>query len=274
MKYRVLIASILTISLFTSCGEEEFDPATSDVVIVEAYLYANEPIGNVSISQLIPFITEEDETFEVEDAQVFITSGNESYQLTHDEETPGTYYYNNPDYIVVPGTSYDITLDYFGKTISATTTVPPAPINLEVSVDSIEVAPIESRDDLIDRPTLDPIEIYWENTSGDYYYVLIENIENSPQDINTLDFRGPQRNFNFVTQPTNLDVHNVPPFSLTQYGTYQIVVYRVGQEYVDLYQTADQDSRNLTEPFSNINNGLGIFTSFNSDTVYFEITRP
>jgi hypothetical protein len=33
----------------------------------------------------------------------------------------------------------------------------------------------------------------------------------------------------------------------------------------------NQDSRELNEPYSHIRNGLGIFTAFNSDTVYFEV---
>jgi len=48
-----------------------------------------------------------------------------------------------------------------------------------------------------------------------------------------------------------------------------MILYRVNQEYVDLYKSRDQDSRNLNEPLTNIENGLGIFSAFANDSVYF-----
>jgi hypothetical protein len=39
---------------------------------------------------------------------------------------------------------------------------------------------------------------------------------------------------------------------------------------VNLYETQEQDTRKLNEPYTNIENGLGIFTAFCSDTLYFE----
>jgi hypothetical protein len=47
----------------------------------------------------------------------------------------------------------------------------------------------------------------------------------------------------------------------------------VNQEYADLYENRQQDSRNLTEPLSNVNNGLGIFTAFSYDVAYFEVVK-
>jgi hypothetical protein len=40
---------------------------------------------------------------------------------------------------------------------------------------------------------------------------------------------------------------------------------------VNLYSSLNQDSRELNEPYSNVTNGLGIFTAFNSDTLYIEV---
>jgi len=53
-----------------------------------------------------------------------------------------------------------------------------------------------------------------------------------------------------------------------------VQVFRVNQEYVDLFENIDQDSRNLNEPPTNIANGLGIFTAFNSDSIFFEVKKP
>jgi hypothetical protein len=52
-----------------------------------------------------------------------------------------------------------------------------------------------------------------------------------------------------------------------------VKVYRVNQEYVDLYENRQQDSRNLTEPLTNIKNGLGIFTAFSYAQAYFYVKK-
>ena len=46
-------------------------------------------------------------------------------------------------------------------------------------------------------------------------------------------------------------------------------VYRINQEYADLYGSRQQDSRDLNEPLTNNRNGLGVFSAFNSQAVYF-----
>jgi len=59
----------------------------------------------------------------------------------------------------------------------------------------------------------------------------------------------------------------------TQYGTHKVTIYHVNEEYALLYETSTQDSRDLNEPYTNINNGLGIFSGFASQEVYFEVIK-
>lgn len=61
--------------------------------------------------------------------------------------------------------------------------------------------------------------------------------------------------------------------SITHYGLHRVRVYRVNQEYADLYDTRQQDSRDLNEPLTNIVNGLGIFSAFNSNEIYFTAVK-
>lgn len=265
--------SILTLVILLGCNDEEFDPTETETVILEGFLYENAPVNNIRISQLIPFIGEESDSYEISDAMVTISSGGNDYLLEASEE-PGFYSFSGNELVIRQGDEYAIQFDYFGESISAATTVPSRPTGLELSVDHLEIAQINSFEDLFNRVDGDPLEVYWDNPNGNYYYVLIENLEENPEEINQLEFDGQRPNFQLVTEPTSLDVYNVRPPSLTQYGEYRVVLYHVNQEYVDLYETAEQDSRNLTEPLNNINNGLGIFTSFSSDTAYFEITKP
>lgn len=60
-------------------------------------------------------------------------------------------------------------------------------------------------------------------------------------------------------------VIQIKSFNFSYHGRYLVKVYRVNQEYRDLYETQEQDSRNLIEPLSNIENGLEIFSTFHSN---------
>ncbi|MBV6642269.1 MAG: DUF4249 family protein [Cyclobacteriaceae bacterium] len=258
-----------------ACEDQQFDPSSSNTVVVEGFLYAHQPVQSIRISELIPFIAEEEKNYGIADAQVVIHWGEEKFLLTPSEDSIGLYYYDGSGLSIIEGETYQLSLEYFGKTTFATTTVPGKPQQLKISEDTLEIEPIESFEDLRDRGIQDNIEVTWSNENGEYFYIIVENVEEDPEEINTLEFNGFGRpNFNLITQPTTLDVHNIQPFSLTQYGRYRVVVFHVAQEYADLYETSEQDSRNLTEPLNNIENGLGIFTSFSSDTVSFVIIKP
>jgi hypothetical protein len=50
-------------------------------------------------------------------------------------------------------------------------------------------------------------------------------------------------------------------------------VYRINQEYADLYRTRQQDSRDLNEPLSNVVNGLGVFSAFNGVSSMLVVRR-
>lgn len=54
-------------------------------------------------------------------------------------------------------------------------------------------------------------------------------------------------------------------FNFPYYGRYLVKVYRVYQEFRDLYETQEQDSHNLNESLSNIEIDLGISSAFHSN---------
>ena len=74
-------------------------------------------------------------------------------------------------------------------------------------------------------------------------------------------------------EPTRASEASVNPLSLLVLGPYAARVYRVNQEYADLYENRTQDSRDLNEPPTNIHGGLGIFSAFSSRTADFTVVR-
>ena len=57
------------------------------------------------------------------------------------------------------------------------------------------------------------------------------------------------------------------------FGRYQVILYHVNQEFANLFDNPTMNSVNITEPPTNIENGLGIFTGISADTLYFELRK-
>ncbi len=264
---------IVLLALTAACNSETIDPEEATRLVVEGFLYTDQAVEGLKVSQLIPFNAEEGSSYAIDDAEVEIAVANEVFTLEPRRDGTGIYDYLGTGLGIQEGVTYQLSLRYESEFVEATTTVPPAPRGIAISEEIIEMPPITNFQDLRNLREQEPIDVTWDNAAGDYYYVLVENIEVNPEEINQLEFGG-RPNFALITQPTTLDNYRVRPNDMTQYGIYRVVVYRVNQEYVDLYETSEPDSRNLTEPLTNVENGLGIFTSFNSDTIYFEIVKP
>ena len=172
------------------------------------------------------------------------------------------------------GNKYFIEILQGEDVISAETTVPQTPDSMKLSPSLIEIDPDLTPWEMRQTGIAD-IEVTWANPDGDYFYVLVENIEYDPEDIEFgfSGFKG-GRNFRFLSQPFITDTYIIRVFlSVQQYGTHRVRLYSVNQEYADLYENREQDSRNLTEPLSNVENGLGIFTAFSYDEAFFEVVK-
>ena len=192
----------------------------------------------------------------------------------------GGGYYQQPDLVVQSGTNYVLEFEFNGETISAETYIPERR-EANISADFIEMEKIEFTGGFPGGggggfTQIDPIEVSWNNPEGDYYYVVIDNLEENPEYINSI-FENPDlplRRFNFRSEPEVSDFYAIDPRrQLTQFGQYRIVVFRVTPEYAALYETVGSSSLSITQPPTNVENGLGIFTGVSSDTLYFEVKK-
>lgn len=271
--YKLLMAVTILIIL-TGCESENISEISLEKAVVQGYLYANAPVTDISLSQLIPYGLDVSSVAPVNDLAITITHENKDYPLSISPGDSGYYHYAGDDLIIKEGNTYKLNFEYGGNAVSATTTVPTPPTGLSLSDSIIYIEQVVFGQGFpggggMTRP--DPIELIWDNAKGFYHYVVVENIENNPAEIFVdIPF---ERNFRFVTEPTADLLYLIQTQILEQYGTHRVVVYRVNQEYVDLFENAEQDSRNLNEPLTNVENGLGIFTAFNSDTLYFEVKQ-
>lgn len=281
MKNRYFKAYVLLISILMSGCEDvpEIGQAEGEPV-VEAYLYAGEPIDDIVLKRSRPFSStsgsEDTETF-ITDANILIISQGVDYPLSPNPEEPGHYFYPGDDLEIEIGQSYGLAFDYEDESISSETTIPSRPTGGAISRDNITIPQINDFSELRNfRDSFEEtIDISWDNDNADFYYLVIENIEENPESIDPTDVLGGLGiNFEFITEPTQLDVFSLRVLvHYSQYGLHRVTLYHVNEEYARLYESTTQDSRDLNEPFTNITNGLGVFTGFSSEQFFFEVIQ-
>jgi len=266
-------------ALFLACEGDTGLESRQDLIVVRAYIYAHEPVADIQITRTLSLGSEATSAPPVNDAQVSLVKSDKTYNLVASPGDSGYYHYPGADLHIETGDKFTIQVTHNSLQSTGTTTVPKPPAGVSLSNDTLFIrsgypfgpggnpgAPGENPGGI---PTDDILEVTWDEDSEALFYLMVENLEDTPVQADSLfpDFMRPAR---FVSSPTNLNRYSISGRDITHLGRHRIKVYRVNQEYADLYSTRQQDSRDLNEPLSNIENGLGIFSAFNSTEAYFE----
>lgn len=277
-KARFTILSLISCILW-SCGELE-TPSFNQYV-VEAFITADETVYDIKIKETAGL--DEDSLLNVapiDNATVSISIGQELTPLDFDIAT-GKYVEPTGRFIVESGQTYHLEVTVDGLTATAITEVPERPTGLELS-DSVLTIPtlvlsFTLRDQIQDLFENEVITLTWDPVADRSYFVVIETQESEldpilpeqipPQSVELL------QSFRFISAPSTATSFNIIGIALETYGRHVAKVYSVNQEYVDLFNSSTQDSRDLNEPPSNITNALGIFSAFAVDSLEFEVRR-
>ena len=266
---RAAVILFIAGSLLSCSSDSLFDPEAALQIVVQAYLYAGEPVNDIRLTETLPLGSEDSLAPSVNDADVAVIKNGIRYQLITSPGDSGYYHYPGTDLFIEEGDDFQLDILYDGESINAETTVPPAPENCTISVDTLAVP--ESMFEWFQSRN-NSVTVRWQNNGNTLFFVLVENVEENPQIID-FGFGGGQfaQRFRFLSRPTPADSMQVNMMSISHLGKHRIKVYRVNQEYADLYISRNQDSRDLNEPLSNIQNGLGVFSAFNSDSLFFYV---
>lgn len=276
---RTLFYTAFSIIAISCSSDNITESENQNNLVVEAFLYAGEPVTDIKLSNTISLGSNDTIAPPVTDASVWLSKNGKSYQLIADPTRAGYYKYNGSDLSVEPGNNFSLRISYNGKEISAATIVPPVPQEVTISKSILTLVTPTGFPGVPGGPggfgaqDTNSIYVKWSNPDSTLYYVVIENLESSPTEISTGNFPGRMniiRRMTFPPIPSSEFV--IARRNLTYYGNHRAIVYKVNQEYADLYESRNQDSRNLNEPLINIKNGLGVFSAFASDTVYFKVT--
>jgi len=280
MKRFVVFVTISILMIASGCSEES-SPLLQDtsMVVIRAYVYANEPVYDIKITSTLPLGSEDESAPPINDALVTLIKNGKRYALEPSPGDSGYYHYSGNDLTVETGDRLKIEVDYFDKIASGETVVPEPPEEVSISNNEFIVPDFSNIGggfigfkDLLNSS----LKVYWKNENASLYFVALENLESDTQPMAmTIGDRQIKLGGRFrrMSQPTSADSFLVRLMSLSYLGKHSAKVYRVNQEYVDLYSSRNQDSRDLNEPLTNIKNGLGIFSAFNSDSVLFYVRR-
>lgn len=268
MDIKKILTFILILIVIVSCEENDESSLFEDVPVIEAYLQANN-IFEMTVERQIPFADEVDySSDDIDNLDITITCDDGEFTLT----PVGDGKYVDSSLIISTGTQYVLSFTFNDQEVSAITQIPSVPDSTEQSVTTIN---IEQMDDEtmfqggIDMP--DPVEIEWYNDDESYYLVVVENIEDDPESIVELDDDDDRPEMQFRNEPTQGSGVSIQARSFSYYGTHRIVLYHLNADYATLYDDEETTSQNLTTPITSIENGVGIFTGANSDTLWLEV---
>jgi len=265
-KYTLYLSLIAL--LFCACDEENFNNIAENQFVVEAFLYAGEPIDDIRIKTTFPLAQEEDTSAPINDAEVTLIKNGERYSLIP-SGNEGFYNYPNDDLSVNTNDIFQLEVVHNGITAQAETIVPTPTVGLGLSQDSIKVPLLpfsEGRDSIVAAIGRflrnSSIEATWDNPNSDLYFMVVESVSDTIDPIFPGQVIEALARFRFVSEPTDENSLTFLGGTLVSFGTYAVKVYHINQEYAALYENRNQDSRDLNEPPSNVQNALGVFSAY------------
>lgn len=272
MSKTILLIFLIALVLMTACSEDTALGPSNDQIVVRGYIYAGEPVNDIQITRTLPLGSEETTAPPVNDAIVSLVRDGISYGLVPDAGDSGYYRYEGDDLAVTPGDSFEIQVKYAGQVTSAETAVPFPPQDVRLSANVLTI-PTTFLGGGRPNDSTRVITLSWQREAASLFYVVVECIEENPVSVPTFGgpFGGEPLRRRLVFPPTNNNIFRITRFDISYYGNHIARVYRVNQEYADLYESRNQDSRDLNEPITNIVNGLGVFSAFASASVSFAV---
>lgn len=265
-----LIFGISSILVLNSCDTEEAQLAFNDIPVVESYLIQTKPVS-VKIARKTPY-----------DYNVALSDENPDMlqvKILFDDQiriipSVGNGEYKDDTFLPQEGVKYKLEFEFNNQTVSSSTEILSKPDNYKQSVTQINMLGIDFSTRPPTRPAMpDPVKLSWTNDDNSYYMVVIENMESAPTAINDYGDREPPGRF-FRNAPTQTNQYEIQSMHFQYYGRHRLILYHLNADYAALYNDTGNSSQNLTNPATNIENGLGIFTGINADTLLLNVIKP
>lgn len=266
--YLMALFILIVATFLLSCEKLNLQTADNNIPVIESYIHPGDSII-VLISRQVIYESNETESKKLDDLTVYL----ETDSITTILQNIGEGYYLQTGITISEGERYEISFEYNDKTVLANTSIPLKPTGFTISNTIIEAF---SFGNFIpssgSKPTMPSnVAISWSNPDNYYHMIVVENIEEEPELISE-DTDRPTPVFR--NAPTQSEELTLNPMTFTYYGRHRIILYRLNSEYAALYEQLDRlSSLDLTAPPTNVENGLGIFTGVNADTIYIDVVE-
>ncbi len=259
LKWLCMMVILIT---FISCEKKSLI-ATSEKPVVQAYLIPGRPVL-VKVNMQRGLVDTASYGLPITGLTISISDGTNTISLQ--EAVNGQYSLNDKNFIKT-GSTYTMTFSYLNKEVSAKTTVPGKPQGLTISETVISIPQFSPGTDTLD--TFIPVYINWENPNKSDHLLIMKNDEKYPSGISNGGgpggFGGAYRDIEMNTGTTTS--FEIDRMTFRYIGYYTVYLYALNKEYVEILNASNNSSLNLTNPVTNIKNGLGIFTAMQADSL-------
>ncbi|NME72247.1 DUF4249 family protein [Flammeovirga aprica] len=243
-----------------SCTNTEVDINTLDAPVVVSYLHPNQE-AIVDVTYQIDFINGDTTAQKIEGLNIMLSDGENEYEL----EEIGDGLYKQSSMLIQEEKAYTLSFDYKEVIISSITEVPTKPTGFELSASYIEAFSVSGGFPNFSRP--EPVSVTYSNPLEEYHYIGVRCVEENPTLINAIEEDEELPSLAFHIKPSTGDKEQLTPFQFMYYGKHEVILYKVTPEFAALFDQEDNSSINITDPYTNIENGFGIFSGINSDTL-------
>ncbi len=277
--------TIAVVSFALACGacdsDLSFVPPIPDTFVIQAFLFTGEPVTAVSVTGVLPIDADSTEVPElISDAQITLIRNGIRYNLVPTVDEPGQYDYPGANLTIAAGDVFQLEVTYGDRSATAETVVPSPPTGLLMSADSLIVPEFGGGPGGRGggggggggggASLAAAVVARWSNPASELHFVVIDNVELDPLILPTTEILS-RFAARIIQQPTAADSSTVTLLTLTHFGSHRLKLYRINDEYADLYEGLNQDSRDLNEPPSNIHGALGVFSAFSADSAFFTV---
>jgi hypothetical protein len=261
MKNIKIIVFCFVLAIAVSACKKDNTALSVNLPVVEAYLFAGQPL-TVKLYQQKDVTDTAKYGAKITGLQVSVSDGSQTVTLT--ESSAGVYTYADAKFLVA-GKTYSLKFNYLTYAVSATTTMPAKPENFATQHDVITIDGLtgaNNKTDTLNRFT-------WTNPDSLNHVLVFNNLDNEDFPVGGFG----NRSANFIVNTDRAAAYDLTQRPFSYYGHYQVVLMRVNQEYIDLLKsnTANSTSSSLVNQPTNVNNGFGIFTAMQADTLKFNV---
>ncbi len=245
--------TILFCLALVACQKNEDTDANelSKKILVEGYVFANEPV-KIKISSVDS--RGSSTSHAAREAQVALIQGDLEVQLVEHDTIPGHYIQQDMSVLLADTGVVELIVGYGGNLHSSQTVFPSQLTGLEINNSAIYIEP-GSANTVVATLSWDPVP----NAIG--YCLFIRNLYPSATPVSNYSASS-QSPFSIINHSTTVDLKSN---DFQYFGSYQIYVTAIRPEFQLMYSGSNND--NLMTAPSNIEDGWGVFTAFNGQSV-------